>query len=405
MNRDLFSKNILRLQILFGVNGFSMFFGVIYVLFLQEFLDSFSQISLLLSLSIGLYLVFEYITGVFADKYGRVKSIQIGHLFLVFSLIVFCLSSSFYGFLFALILLVLGGSFNSGSIEAVLFESLKKIKREKEYEAVLSRAQILIVSTGVITNFVAPYLFDLNIYFPFYVSLGFSIIGFICSLFLIETLTKKKKEEQMSAYEILKLNISVFKENTYALYLLLFTMFFSSVIMSFGDLFNQPLIFNKFGIELYGIIFAVATLFQTIILVLAPKIMDRLKDFLLLALVFFWSVGLSCIIYFNNLYLIIFMLGIIWSVGSLGYMFISSRINTLVEDDSIRASTHSFMNQIQAGFGALIIFIGGMLIDMYSLELSLIFLNIILVSLSLFVLIFIFYEDIKSFISRNKISK
>lgn len=80
-NSKKYSKNIFRLQLLYGINGFTMFFAVIYVLFLQTYLDSFTKISLLLSLSIGLYIMFEYVTGVFADIYGRANSIKIGHFY------------------------------------------------------------------------------------------------------------------------------------------------------------------------------------------------------------------------------------------------------------------------------------------------------------------------------------
>lgn len=390
MDKNLFSKNIFKLQLLYGINGFTMFFGVIYVLFLQTYLDSFTQISLLLSISIGLYIVFEYITGIFADKYGRVKSIQLGHFFAILAMIIFLLSSNFYGFLFALICLVLGGSFNSGSIEALFYESLKKLRREKEYDKILSNAQVLIVSSGIITNFLAPFLFNLNPKYPFIVSLFFAIVGFIMSLFLIDTILKKKNsKDEISTFEIFKQSSKLMFSQKFLFLIFLYSVIFSGVIASFGDLFNQPLIFDRFGIELYGIIFALATVVQTIIIYYAPKMIDKLKSYLFLILLIVWMICLTVILFVDTLFLIIFFMGLLWCVGSIRYIFISKTINEYIKKDKIRASTHSFLNLVQAGFIAIVILIGGILIDVYSLEFSLIILNLVLIGLTFIVSIFL----------------
>ena len=392
-DNSIYSKNILRLQLIYGINGFTMFFGVIYVLFLQKYLDNFIQISLLLSIAIGLYILFEYLTGIIADKYGRIKSIQIGHFFAIIAMIIFLYSSSFFGFLLALICLVLSGSFNSGSIEASFYESLKKLKREKEYDSILSKAQVLIVSTGIITNFLAPLIFDMNPKYPFVVSLIFAIIGFILSLSLFETLFKtKNKCGSLSFKEIFSKSSKVLFSNLFLFSVLLYSVLFGSIIASFGDLFNQPLIFDQFGIEFYGVIFALATVIQTIIIYFTPKIISVFRQYLYLLLVIIWTISLTIVILQLSIILTIFCLGVMWSVGSIRYIFISKAINDNLEEDGIRASTHSFMNLIQSGVIALVILIGGILIDFFSMKQSLIILSLVLIPLSLLFGVYLFFK-------------
>ena len=82
------------------------------------------------SLSVALL---EIPSGYMADVIGRKKSLVIGSVLGALGYGIYSFSSGFYGFLFAEIVLGLGGSFISGSDSAMLYESLAAMDKKQLY--------------------------------------------------------------------------------------------------------------------------------------------------------------------------------------------------------------------------------------------------------------------------------
>ena len=387
---NYFKRNIILLQILSALKGFVFFYTVIYILFLQVYIDSFTQISILLIMPIVVSLLFQYPTGIFADKFGRVTAIKIGFLCYGFCLLLFLLTTSFMGLAVALIFFTLGHSFISGSEESLLFESLRKIDLEVKFDYYLARLNIYFVGVGIITNFLAPYLFSINILYPFFVSFIFLIFTFSLSFLLKETLywnnclenlTINKKKSLNYFFFDMNLLLNPFKKpfliiisSSYFIFLLFFSILFSSLIGVFGDLFNQPLINLRFGLELYGIIFALATVVQTALLYFTDKYFSFFKEKIYLALILIWLLNLYLTLIMNWQF-VIFSMGIMWLVGSLTYILVSKKIQNLVKDDSKRASVHSLFMTINSFFTIIVLYVSGLLIDSSSLITSLIYIS------------------------------
>jgi len=77
--------------------------------------------------------ILEIPSGYMADVIGRKKSLVIGSLLGTLGYVIYSLSSGFYGFLWAEMILGLGGSFISGSDSAMLYESLAAMKKKEMY--------------------------------------------------------------------------------------------------------------------------------------------------------------------------------------------------------------------------------------------------------------------------------
>lgn len=77
--------------------------------------------------------ILEIPSGYMADVVGRKKSLVIGSLLGTLGYVIYSLSSGFYGFLCAEMILGLGGSFISGSDSAMLYESLAAMKKKELY--------------------------------------------------------------------------------------------------------------------------------------------------------------------------------------------------------------------------------------------------------------------------------
>jgi MFS family permease len=131
MQKDL-SGNIYRLYIIKTAKWFSLIMPIV-VLFFQENGLTMTEIFWLKSVySIGI-VAFEIPSGYFADVWGRKKTLIIGTLLTTLGFSIYGFSYGFWQFLIAELVLGIGQSFISGADSAMLYDSLKSNKNEKQY--------------------------------------------------------------------------------------------------------------------------------------------------------------------------------------------------------------------------------------------------------------------------------
>ncbi len=132
-------------------------------------------------------LLYEIPTGAFADLVGKKKTLILAFLFLTIGNILMGVSSSLWMLAGSLwIFICLGYAFYSGTMEAMLYDSLKTLKREKEFDkkmGSLSALRLLAMAlSGVIGGLVFKYYPGL----PYLLSAVLSFFGFIACFFLVE---------------------------------------------------------------------------------------------------------------------------------------------------------------------------------------------------------------------------
>ena len=106
--------NIIKLYLLKAVKWFMIVMPII-VLFFESKGLSLTQIMILQGTYSLFVALFEIPSGFFADIYGRKNSLVIGSIFLFLGYLIFSFFSGFNEFLFAEILLGIGGSLISGA--------------------------------------------------------------------------------------------------------------------------------------------------------------------------------------------------------------------------------------------------------------------------------------------------
>ena len=124
--------NIIKLYLLKALKWFMIVMPII-VLFFESKGLSLTQIMILQGTYSLFVALFEIPSGFFADIYGRKNSILIGSIFLFLGYVIFSFFSGFNEFLFAEILLGIGGSLISGADSAILYDTLLEIKEDNEY--------------------------------------------------------------------------------------------------------------------------------------------------------------------------------------------------------------------------------------------------------------------------------
>ncbi|MEN8188770.1 MAG: MFS transporter [Thermodesulfobacteriota bacterium] len=127
-----FSTNIYCLYLIKLSKWLMLIMPIVALFYTDNGLDDFDIYILQAVYSVSVAIL-EIPSGYMADVFGRKKSLVIGSLLGTLGYGIYSFSSGFYGFLWAEVILGLGGSFISGSDSAMLYESLAAMKKKGWY--------------------------------------------------------------------------------------------------------------------------------------------------------------------------------------------------------------------------------------------------------------------------------
>ena len=180
----------------------------------------------------------EVPTGIFADRFGQKTSIIMGYIFEAFGIIFILMYPTSLGLYIAFSIQGFSYSFLSGSKEALLFETVKKLKTndyQKRYGRVISNKQIgFVIATSLCG--VAYQYFGHSSFVPLILISGFSIFSAgILSIFLtnyeVDTL---EKSEGSGMFLVLKESFELIRRNS-----VIFTLTIVGILTIAGEYFVQ----------------------------------------------------------------------------------------------------------------------------------------------------------------------
>ncbi|MFZ5518966.1 MAG: MFS transporter [Candidatus Zhuqueibacterota bacterium] len=147
------SRNIRLFYYQHFLVGLSTMWAPIIVIFQMQAVGlSLTQVMVGESIFAATIVLFEVPTGVFADRMGRKMTLIAGMTFFVCAMVVFTLATNFALVIISQILFGLATAFQSGADSALLFDSLKALNQETEYQKVLGRAQTISYLTAIPMN-------------------------------------------------------------------------------------------------------------------------------------------------------------------------------------------------------------------------------------------------------------
>ena len=146
--------------------------GPILVLFLIAKGLSFTEIMVLQSISAVAVVLFEVPTGAVADKIGRKESILLGALLWAISLGFYVVGKSFPMFILAEVIFSLGATFKSGADNALIYDSLKVMGREKEFQSIEGKARSFALYAQAVGSIIAGFVYEVNTNLPFIISIA-----------------------------------------------------------------------------------------------------------------------------------------------------------------------------------------------------------------------------------------
>lgn len=176
--------------------------SVYYLLaFLNEFsLSLISAVYVLLLLSKGLdvfdvmmvnfafvasIVLFEIPTGVYADFYGRRKSVILSFVFLIFTFLFYFIATNFWMFVLAEVLAALAITFSSGALDAWVVDSFEREGYTGKIDYVFSNAELIGKGAAIFGGLLGGYIGSINLSLPFGVGGVLMIITLLIAIFFI----------------------------------------------------------------------------------------------------------------------------------------------------------------------------------------------------------------------------
>ena len=178
------NKNITLSYFIVGLNN-AFFWYAPWLLFVYKFINI-EQATILQLVGMVVRAISEVPTGVISDLIGKKKTLlaafflsAIGEIFMAFS-------TSFPQFLIVYVIIALGQSFYSGTLDAFIYDSLLEKGQTDTYSKVLGKSNAWLNISTAIATITGGFLFQIWIGLPFLITGIFKIIGFITVLFVTE---------------------------------------------------------------------------------------------------------------------------------------------------------------------------------------------------------------------------
>lgn len=274
-------------------------------IFVLYFLDAgltYAQLFSLSAVTAAFNILFEIPSGVFADYFGRKKSLVISAVLKVICMFFYFFGDNFYVFATGSAIFGMSLAFESGTNSAFIYDTLKDLKREKEFKKIEGRAvgysMLGIALGGLMGGFLAEISFKL----PLLIT-AIAFAGAIWVSLLFVEPKKHKKSDDKAYFKHLK-DAAIFSyKHPRVKWLIIFSGLMVSLLL-IGHRFLQPYMrMVNIDIKFFGIIYFVWLIFSTIGARYAHKIESKLGEFLSLLIIpvfagiYFLFIGNLVIIY------------------------------------------------------------------------------------------------------------
>lgn len=361
------------------------FLSPVVVFFYQQRGLNYFQILALESVLALFIFLFEVPTGIFADKFGRKKSVIVGALLLTLEPIIFIFAENFIWFAIAFALAGIGITFHSGAIEALIYDHLKTKNKEDQMKKAMgtfgSASLLAMVVAPVIGSYVAKDIIMPQFIFLLMLTAGLMAIGFILSLLVKDT--KEKNIEEENPIALLKEGIKLIKRNKSLLHIILLSMFSSPFIFTLNYLYQPYLKNSGVDVAIFGVIFAIALLLAALLQKYAYKFEKKIgmKRAVLLATILPGIIYIAMAFVFHPIWTLTLFILVRGSMGLAEPLF--SHYKNIHISSRNRATILSLISMLVGIYLVIMQLIIGKLAD-YNLSYSFLFMGIIIILASIF---------------------
>ncbi|MEC9489141.1 MAG: MFS transporter [Halanaerobium sp.] len=235
--------------------------GPIIVLYFLAKGLSFTEVMLLQSIASICVVLFEVPTGAVADRLGRKHSLILGALLWAVSLAIYIIGNSFFVFALAEMLFSLGATLKSGADTALIYDSLQMVEREGEFQEIEGQARSLSLYAQAVGSIIAGFVYEVNIYLPLIISIGFMIVTILITLTFAEPAAQETHLARGRKYfdQIKESGRYIFKHEKIKAVIIFSMVFFVFYRMGFW-LFQPYMESVQIPVRYFGVIFFIFNL-------------------------------------------------------------------------------------------------------------------------------------------------
>ena len=359
----------------------------IWVLYLAYCGMNLAQIGLLEGIYHVTSMIFEIPSGAIADLLGRKKSIVVSKICIAVSCLIMLYSRNFWLFALSFFIQALGNNFNSGSEEALIYDSMKAVGEEDRYIGVNGRLNVIIEVAQGIATVAGGVLAEYSFFWCYAASLIIAVLAFVPVTFMTEAPFEKHNDEKKSVWRKFKdhfaTSFGILKNDNRILWLVVFfsAVFAAQTLLFFySQQYFSDLGYNKIYISIFMLLFS---LFSCLGAYLSDRVFERFGTKIAVIASFVIAFAVICFV-FNNVFVSVAMLSVAGFCNSLLYPIQSALLNKLIPSEQ-RATLIS-VNSMFFSISMIILFpVAGVLADAVGLPLVLMGVGILM---GLFVLIF-----------------
>ncbi|GAD17306.1 MFS transporter [Lentilactobacillus otakiensis] len=276
--------------------SFLSWFGItsLWVMYLQTKGLTLVEIGLCESIFHIASFLFEVPSGVLADRLTYKFDLVIGRLAAILSAVIILFGQTFWLFALGFVINALSYNMQSGTLEALLYDSLVKDDLTKKYPKVISHIDVIIEFADTLGVVLAGLLIHWYFELTYVIGIVVGVMGLITVLFFKEPVIKKRAVEKPTSVKSIVVNsYRTMKGNHQLRNLMLFDALYATVCTSYFFYFQTLMETNHFSGWLISVLMVMSALLNIIGIQLTPMIQKKFsKRELILAL----SVSLVCLL-------------------------------------------------------------------------------------------------------------
>jgi len=279
MNRNI------KLAYILTVVKSSWFWMAIWVFYYLRFTD-YAGIGLIETIVISMTMVAEVPTGAIADIIGRKWTVLLAFLIEGLGNLIMAASPTLGILLISLPFLAIGSAFYSGSMEALVYDTLKEKKEENKYNRVIANITTCTLVTYAVVAIAGGLLYQISPRLPFVVTGLFYMGGAVLSLFLREPQIDSQK---FSWLVFVKQNTQGFKQlflnkgvRRWTIYLLAVTTIAVITFEMLNDILAVEFGFTPLS---WSWVLAIIFIFASLVSQLGPILTNKIHKLLLFSVI------------------------------------------------------------------------------------------------------------------------
>lgn len=172
----------------------------IWVLYLLYCGLNLAQVGFLEGIYHAASIVCEIPSGAAADLLGRKKSMVLSRICIALSCMIMLLTKNFWLFALSFMIQAMGNNFNSGSEEALVYDSMKSAGREEQYIGVCGKLNMILEAAQGIATVAGGILAEYSYFWCYFFCFIISLLALIPVLFLVEAPVSSETEIKRKSF-------------------------------------------------------------------------------------------------------------------------------------------------------------------------------------------------------------